>query len=188
MPQRNQSRGVNTVVSGDGKRKKTDDDIADAVVVDDKGGPEDKVEQRLSGGRNNEDNVRDTGTDTAGKVHGQNQHQNHHHHHQQQQSSSGSEAGSESKFDVRQRVIARDEDGLMYFSDIRRKMYGVNHQQNQSALQTIGKGAAIFDKDNNVDNSHNDDETNDDDGQRRPQWMYFVHYEGWKTLWDRWYV
>ena len=187
MPQRNQSRGSNDVVAAGGKRKKPDEDIVDAVVVDDKGGPKDNVLERVSEGGNSGDNVLATGTDTAGQVHRQNEQHHHHHDDPQQQSSSGSENVSESKFDVRQRVIARDEDGLMYFSNIRRKMYGMNHQQNQSALQTIGKGAAIFDKGNNVDNnSHNDVEVNDDDGQHQPQWMYFVHYEGWKTLWDRW--
>ena len=174
MPKRSQSRDSKNVVAGGGgkKRKKTDDsDIVDAVVHG-KEDHNDKVEERASDGGDSGDN--DRHRESTEKD-------------QQQQSSSGSESVAESKFEVRQRVIARDEDGLMYFSDIRRKMYGVNHQQNQSALQTIGKGAAIFDKDQ-AGNSQNDVDVNvkDDNGKRQPQWMYFVHYEGWKTLWDRW--
>mmetsp|Transcript_32666 Transcript_32666/g.79381 ORF Transcript_32666/g.79381 Transcript_32666/m.79381 type:complete len:696 (+) Transcript_32666:122-2209(+) len=182
MTKGKKSHGGTNVVARGGKRKKTDDDIVDAVVVDGKEDPKDNVDERVSGGGGGDIGDIDRDTDTAGKEQHQQQ--------QLQSSSSGSESLFESKFDVRQRVIARDEDGLMYFSDIRRKMYGINHQQNQSALQTIGKGAAIFDDNDQrqTDGTNNNNSNNDpnDDEPPRSEWMYFVHYEGWKTLWDRW--
>jgi hypothetical protein len=51
----------------------------------------------------------------------------------------GEESFSEpaSKYEVRQRVIARDEDGLMYHANIRRKMHGINHQKSVSCLNCI---------------------------------------------------
>lgn len=109
------------------------------------------------------------------------------------------ENGSEiaaSKYEVRQRVIARDEDGLMYFANIRRKIYGINHQKSVSCLhivgsfpesrgqQTLGESPGIQirnagDRVVKVGNGHSDNED-------EPVWFYFVHFEGWKSLWDRW--
>lgn len=90
-----------------------------------------------------------------------------------------------SKYDVRQRVLARDEDGILYYASIRRKLYGINHQQSISCLgifdispeafmgtgETAGKSTKDGDEETNTNQS---------------EWHYFVHYEGWKTNWDRW--
>lgn len=84
------------------------------------------------------------------------------------------------KYEVRQRVLARDEDGILYYGNIRRKLYGINHQKTISCL-------GIFDLAPEEISGKKDDEENDDENDNAEnEWHYFVHYEGWKTLWDRW--
>lgn len=84
------------------------------------------------------------------------------------------------KYEVRQRVLARDEDGILYYGSIRRKLYGINHQKTISCL-------GIFDLAPEEISGKKDDEENDDENDDgKNEWHYFVHYEGWKTLWDRW--
>jgi hypothetical protein len=79
------------------------------------------------------------------------------------------------KFEVRQKVLARDEDGILYPAYVRRKLCGVNHHKSISCL-------GIFDiAPEEIENEANFNEDNSLNG-----WYYFVHYEGWKTIWDRW--
>ena len=111
------------------------------------------------------------------------------------------EEDHKNKYEVRERVLARDEDGILYYANIRRKLYGINHQQSISCL-------GIFDlapeqilesqdankkddegEDREPNNNNNNNEIDDKSSQANHQsneWHYFVHYEGWKTLWDRW--
>ena len=87
------------------------------------------------------------------------------------------EDGDRNKFEVRQRVLARDEDGILYYADIRRKLHGVNHHKTISCL-------GIFDiAPEEIENETNFD---DEDNKNQNEWHYFVHYEGWKSIWDRW--
>ena len=89
------------------------------------------------------------------------------------------------KFEVRQRVLARDEDGILYYSNVRRKLLGINHQKTISSL-------GIFDltpdqltkKENNKENEGENESTTGESEEK--EWHYFVHYEGWKALFDRW--
>ncbi|KAG7357051.1 MRG family protein [Nitzschia inconspicua] len=88
-----------------------------------------------------------------------------------------------SKYEVRQRMIARDEDGLMYHANIRRKMYGVNHQKTVSCLRSFDSFVA---QNGNTDKDSTEKKDENDDNFGEPEWYYFVHFEGWKSLWDRW--
>ncbi|KAG7360848.1 MRG family protein [Nitzschia inconspicua] len=88
-----------------------------------------------------------------------------------------------SKYEVRQRVIARDEDGLMYHANIRRKMYGVNHRKTVSCLSTFDSFVA---QNGNIDKDSTEKKDENDDNYGEQEWYYFVHFEGWKSLWDRW--
>ena len=84
------------------------------------------------------------------------------------------------KYEVRQRVLARDEDGILYYGNIRRKLYGINHQKTISCL-------GIFDlAPEEISGKKDDVEDDDENDNAKHEWHYFVHYEGWKTLWDRW--
>jgi len=85
------------------------------------------------------------------------------------------EEGDKNKFEVRQRVLARDQDGVLYHANIRRKIYGVNHHKSISCL-------GIFD----IAPEEIENEMNFNEDNNQNEWHYFVHYEGWKVLWDRW--
>eukprot|EP00536_Pseudo-nitzschia_multiseries_P014478 jgi/Psemu1/262199/estExt_Genewise1Plus.C_7110001 len=39
---------------------------------------------------------------------------------------------------------------------------------------------------NSNSNSNSNSSNNDNSNSNNEEWHYFVHYEGWKTLWDRW--
>jgi hypothetical protein len=105
-----------------------------------------------------------------------------------------------SKYDVRQMVLARDDDGLLYFARIRRKMYGINHQTSISVLGIFDLSVEEVRRSRNGESSKIVDGDRDD-GERQssnssaatgngntPSWFYFVHFEGWKVNWDRWVV
>jgi len=101
------------------------------------------------------------------------------------------------KYEVRQRVLGRDEDGILYYANIRRTLYGVNHQKRIPCLgifdltpEKIMKDKAATDttteerdEGNGEPNSGGMDESQT---KNEKEWHYFVHFEGWKTLWDRW--
>lgn len=67
------------------------------------------------------------------------------------------------------KVLARDNDGLMYIAFVRRAHYGIPQQHKVDLMDTI-EGAAYSDDDENMS----------------PRWFYFVHYLAWKVNWDRW--
>ena len=71
------------------------------------------------------------------------------------------------KFSVREKVLARDKDGLLYEAAVRRSMWGT--KQHSQAL--VG-----MDSLNEIEEQAMSD----------PTWHYFVHYNGWKPCWDRW--
>ena len=103
------------------------------------------------------------------------------------------DAGEEehtNKYEVRQRVLARDEDGILYYGNIRRKLYGINHQETISCLGIFDLAPdQIAGKDSNKKESAGDIQSNNDESEANNnsnQWHYFIHYEGWKTLFDRW--
>lgn len=90
-----------------------------------------------------------------------------------------SEASSQEEVDlplanyqVKQKVLARDADGLLYEAWIRRCLYGPHHHKQAQ----IG----MF--------SDNNQAEMEDYWQRhsQPTWHYFVHYSKWKVNWDRW--
>jgi hypothetical protein len=99
------------------------------------------------------------------------------------------DAPAASKYEVRDRVLARDEDGLLYHANIRRKMYGINHQKTVPCLKVFDSCHATKEN-SNTEGNPNDDAENDNDSnignETLPEWYYFVHFEGWKSLWDRW--
>jgi hypothetical protein len=105
------------------------------------------------------------------------------------------------KYEVRQRVLARDEDGILYYANIRRTLYGINHQKSISRLGLFDLAPEELMEQNKKNNTAANDKNTNDNGEKRPnstnddeksqentenEWYYFVHYEGWKTLWDRW--
>ena len=74
------------------------------------------------------------------------------------------------KYDVKQKVYARDADGLLYEAIIRRSMFGPHyHKQVQvgfvNSQQEMEEYLARH---------------------AEPMWHYFVHYTSWKVNWDRW--
>mmetsp|Transcript_16248 Transcript_16248/g.35263 ORF Transcript_16248/g.35263 Transcript_16248/m.35263 type:complete len:604 (+) Transcript_16248:70-1881(+) len=81
----------------------------------------------------------------------------------------------EQKFQVRQRVFARDEkaSGILYESVVRRAMYGMRQKQINVYL---------------VDPSDPDAGklVGQDEDDEEYCWHYFVHYQGWNVKWDRW--
>jgi hypothetical protein len=100
-----------------------------------------------------------------------------------------------SKFEVRQRVIARDEDGIMYYAIIRRKMYGINHQQQLSCLKIFDSYPLGYENERSTGSPMNkngqleemgNDKKAKNENNDHPEWSFFVHFEGWKSLWDRW--
>lgn len=107
------------------------------------------------------------------------------------------EEDHKNKYEVRERVLARDEDGILYYANIRRKLYGINHQQSISCLgifdlapeQILESKEANKKDDEGDDREPNNNNVIDKSSQANNQsneLHYFVHYEGWKTLWDRW--
>jgi mortality factor 4-like protein 1 len=78
------------------------------------------------------------------------------------------ESTPEPKYEIYQRVYARDKDGVMYESVVRRRLYGShNHKQAQFGL---------------VENDNEAQELLKDE----PAWHYYVHYNNWAVNWDRW--
>ncbi len=94
------------------------------------------------------------------------------------------------KFEVRQRVLARDEDGILYYANVRRKLLGINNQKTISCLGIfdLAPDQLTTKNENEAKESEGVSEsaaTNNNDSQEN-EWHYFVHYEGWKALFDRW--
>jgi mortality factor 4-like protein 1 len=78
--------------------------------------------------------------------------------------------GPPAKFEVRQQVMCRDADGLLYQAIIRRSLFGVHHhKQVQVGMYT---------------SQHEIDEYLEKYAE--PTWHYFAHYLKWKVNWDRW--
>jgi hypothetical protein len=73
-------------------------------------------------------------------------------------------------YQVKQKVLARDADGLLYEAWIRRCLYGPHHHK-QVQIGMVNNQAEM-----------------EDYWQRhsQPTWHYFVHYNKWKVNWDRW--
>jgi hypothetical protein len=75
------------------------------------------------------------------------------------------------KFQILQKVYARDKDGVMYKAVIRRQLYGPQyHRQVAMGLVTSKEEAQELLED--VDHE--------------PIWHYFVHYTKWNVSFDRW--
>mmetsp|Transcript_31457 Transcript_31457/g.75914 ORF Transcript_31457/g.75914 Transcript_31457/m.75914 type:complete len:116 (-) Transcript_31457:1816-2163(-) len=74
------------------------------------------------------------------------------------------------EFDVCQIVLARDKDGLLYEAVIRRSIWGIQ-QHSQIAVGMVNSQEEM-------DQILHQDRT--------PTWHYFVHYNKWKSNWDRW--
>jgi mortality factor 4-like protein 1 len=74
------------------------------------------------------------------------------------------------KFQICQPVLARDKDGLLYDSVIRRSIWGVNH----NSQATVGMVNTQEEMEQFLQE------------QTVPAWHYFVHYNKWKPNWDRW--
>lgn len=87
------------------------------------------------------------------------------------------EKQSESRFETRQRVFARDgETRLLYEAIVRRRMYGAqSHVQMQihTAVSAVKEGGDL-----------NLDEVTPEAPEKC--WYYFVHFQGWNVKWDRW--
>ena len=83
---------------------------------------------------------------------------------------SSSEDTPPPKFAQCDRVLARDEDGLLYQAFVRRSLWGIQqHKQIQVAMVTSQQ------------------EMQDMMNQEMlPTWHYFVHFLNWKVNWDRW--
>lgn len=76
----------------------------------------------------------------------------------------------QAKYRVFQTVYARDTDGVMYESVIRRRLYGQSqHKQVQLGL---------------VASEHEAEELLSK--EEEPTWHYYVHYNKWNVNWDRW--
>ena len=96
------------------------------------------------------------------------------------------------RFQVSQKVLARDTDGILYIGYIRRTHYGQSHQLKLGILGTL---ECVDDNDNNI---RLDTATTaamatttammeqQQQQLETPQWFFFVHFEGWKVNWDRW--
>jgi hypothetical protein len=98
-------------------------------------------------------------------------------HDDDQENDDHSEASSQEEEDlplahyqVKQKVLARDADGLLYEAFIRRCLYGPHHHK-QVQIGMVNNEAEM-----------------EDYWQRhsQPTWHYFVHYTKWKVNWDRW--
>ena len=72
-------------------------------------------------------------------------------------------------FQIGQRVMARDPDGLLYPAIVRRPIYGPHHHR------PVHFGTVPTDK-----------ATNEDEDDEDPEWHYFVHYLKWNVKFDRW--
>ncbi len=66
------------------------------------------------------------------------------------------------------KVLARDNDGLLYIAFVRRSHYGSPQQHKLDLMGTL------------------EGTTPTDDEDITPRWFYFVHYLAWKVNWDRW--
>ena len=71
------------------------------------------------------------------------------------------------KFAVRQKILGKDQDGLVYEGAIRRSMWGTRvHSQTMVGMDAL--------------------QESEEHTMAEPSWHYFVHYMGWKANWDRW--
>lgn len=77
-------------------------------------------------------------------------------------------------FKVLETVYIRESDGLMYKAIIRRALFGYKFQRAQAQL---AMGEDIDDE---------EDEENEDVDDAVAMWHYFVHFPGWKVMYDRW--
>lgn len=80
------------------------------------------------------------------------------------------------RFQIAQKVLARDSDGLLYAAFVRRLHFGQPQQLKLGILSTLEA----------VDNENFVDEMDDTSIYTQPQWFYFLHFDGWKVNWDRW--
>ena len=76
------------------------------------------------------------------------------------------------KFQPMEKVIARDSDGVMYDAVIRRALYG------RGQVESIQLGFCSHAEAQLLQEQQGDDEP--------PCWHYFIHYNQWKSKWDRW--
>ena len=99
------------------------------------------------------------------------------------------EEDHKNKYEVRERVLARDDDGILYYANIRRKLYGINHQQSISCLgifdlapeQILESKEANKKDDEGDDREPSNNNVIDKSSQANNQsneLHYFVHYEG----------
>ena len=81
-----------------------------------------------------------------------------------------SEATPPAKYYQGQKILARDEDGLLYQAFVRRSLWGIHqHKQIQVGMFSSQKEMLEAMAEQDV-----------------PTWHYFVHFNGWKHNWDRW--
>ena len=73
-------------------------------------------------------------------------------------------------YEVGQKVLARDQDGILYQAMIRRRLWG-QHQHRQIQVGMV--------------NSHEEMQAMMED-EEPETWHYFVHYFQWNVNWDRW--
>jgi mortality factor 4-like protein 1 len=78
--------------------------------------------------------------------------------------------GPSAKFEVRQQVMCRDADGLLYQAIIRRSLFGVHHHKQVQ----VGMYSSQHEMDEYLEK------------YAEPTWHYFAHYLKWKVNWDRW--
>eukprot|EP00977_Amphora_coffeiformis_P022056 scaffold10326_cov164-Amphora_coffeaeformis.AAC.2 len=76
------------------------------------------------------------------------------------------------KFQPMEKVIARDNDGVMYDAVIRRALYG------RGQVESIQLGFCSHAEAQLLQEQQGEDEP--------PCWHYFIHYNQWNSKWDRW--
>jgi hypothetical protein len=73
-------------------------------------------------------------------------------------------------YQIGEKILARDQDGILYHAMIRRRLWGV-HQHKQVQVGMVSSQEeinALLEQD------------------QLPTWHYFVHYFQWNVKWDRW--
>lgn len=93
--------------------------------------------------------------------------------------SSSSKGPPAPRFQVGQRVLARDSDGLLYTAFVRRAEYGYLHQWQFGILGTMDSSL-------DEDGGNNFMEEMQSTFSQQQHWTYFLHFDGWKVNWDRW--
>ncbi|GAX20065.1 hypothetical protein FisN_1Lh453 [Fistulifera solaris] len=74
----------------------------------------------------------------------------------------------QAKYQVLEKVFARDTDGLLYQTVIRRALYGpIYHKQVHVAMSNSAREVS-------------------DEKDSSESWQYFVHFLKWNVAWDRW--